>query len=98
MFNLYIVVLVLAGIVFVAVEGFILYAVFRYRRQPGDETLPAHGAKVAHFCSMCGPRFCSMQITRDVREYAAEMERKAEEFRERGGEIYVKRADPARIG
>jgi phosphomethylpyrimidine synthase len=54
-----------------------------------DETLPAHGAKVAHFCSMCGPKFCSMQITHDVRAYAAEMERKAEEFRERGGEIYV---------
>jgi phosphomethylpyrimidine synthase len=54
-----------------------------------DETLPAEGAKVAHFCSMCGPKFCSMQITRDVREYAAEMERKAAEFRERGGEIYV---------
>jgi phosphomethylpyrimidine synthase len=54
-----------------------------------DETLPAHGAKVAHFCSMCGPKFCSMKITHDVREYAAEMERKAAEFRERGGEIYV---------
>ena len=54
-----------------------------------DETLPAHGAKVAHFCSMCGPKFCSMQITRDVREYAAEMDRKASEFRERGGEIYL---------
>jgi phosphomethylpyrimidine synthase len=54
-----------------------------------DETLPAHGAKVAHFCSMCGPKFCSMKITHDVREYAAEMERKASEFRERGGEIYV---------
>jgi phosphomethylpyrimidine synthase len=54
-----------------------------------DETLPAHGAKVAHFCSMCGPKFCSMQITRDVREYAVEMERKASEFRERGGKIYV---------
>jgi phosphomethylpyrimidine synthase len=54
-----------------------------------DETLPAHGAKVAHFCSMCGPKFCSMKITHDVREYAAEMARKAEEFRERGGEIYV---------
>jgi len=46
-----------------------------------DETLPAEGAKVAHFCSMCGPRFCSMQITQDVRAYAEEMERKAEEFR-----------------
>ena len=54
-----------------------------------DETLPAHGAKVAHFCSMCGPKFCSMKITQDVREYAAEMQRKAAEFRERGGEIYV---------
>jgi phosphomethylpyrimidine synthase len=54
-----------------------------------DETLPAEGAKVAHFCSMCGPKFCSMQITQDVREYAAEMERKAAEFREQGGEIYV---------
>jgi phosphomethylpyrimidine synthase len=54
-----------------------------------DETLPAHGAKVAHFCSMCGPKFCSMKITQDVREYAAEMAGKAEEFRERGGEIYV---------
>jgi phosphomethylpyrimidine synthase len=54
-----------------------------------DETLPAEGAKVAHFCSMCGPKFCSMKITQDVRDYAAEMERKATEFRESGGEIYV---------
>ena len=54
-----------------------------------DETLPAEGAKVAHFCSMCGPKFCSMKITQDVRDYAAEMERKALEFRERGSEIYV---------
>jgi phosphomethylpyrimidine synthase len=54
-----------------------------------DETLPAEGAKVAHFCSMCGPKFCSMKITQDVRDYAAEMERKAAEFRESGGEIYV---------
>jgi phosphomethylpyrimidine synthase len=54
-----------------------------------DETLPAEGAKVAHFCSMCGPKFCSMKITQDVREYAAAMAGKAEEFRERGGEIYV---------
>jgi phosphomethylpyrimidine synthase len=57
-----------------------------------DETLPAEGAKVAHFCSMCGPKFCSMKITQDVREYAAEMERKAAEFRESGGEIYVAHA------
>ncbi|MFZ5623180.1 MAG: phosphomethylpyrimidine synthase ThiC [Gemmatimonadota bacterium] len=55
-----------------------------------DETLPAPGAKVAHFCSMCGPKFCSMKITQDVREYAAEMQRKAEEFRAGGGELYVK--------
>jgi phosphomethylpyrimidine synthase len=56
-----------------------------------DETLPAEGAKVAHFCSMCGPKFCSMKITQDVRDYAAEMERKAAEFKQRGGEIYVAR-------
>ena len=61
-----------------------------------DETLPAPGAKVAHFCSMCGPHFCSMRITQDVREYAkqqqieAGLKSKAEEFREAGGEIYVK--------
>lgn len=66
-----------------------------------DETLPAEGAKVAHFCSMCGPNFCSMKITQDVREYAAEkeltteealaegMKQKAEEFAEAGGNIYV---------
>ncbi len=55
-----------------------------------DETLPADGAKVAHFCSMCGPKFCSMKITQDVREYAAALEEKSLEFRRRGGEIYVK--------
>jgi phosphomethylpyrimidine synthase len=55
-----------------------------------DETLPAEGAKVAHFCSMCGPKFCSMKITQDVRDYAQEMERKAVEFKESGGEIYLK--------
>jgi phosphomethylpyrimidine synthase len=55
-----------------------------------DETLPADGAKVAHFCSMCGPKFCSMQLTHEVREYAAGMAQKAAEFREQGGEIYVK--------
>jgi phosphomethylpyrimidine synthase len=57
-----------------------------------DETLPAEGAKLAHFCSMCGPAFCSMKITQDVRDYAAlGMAKKAEEFRERGGELYVPR-------
>ena len=55
-----------------------------------DETLPAEGAKVAHFCSMCGPHFCSMKITQDVREYAARgMAEKSHEFAERGGEVYV---------
>jgi phosphomethylpyrimidine synthase len=59
-----------------------------------DETLPADGAKVAHFCSMCGPHFCSMKITQDIREYAAEeelkngMAEKSKEFLEAGGEIY----------
>ena len=55
-----------------------------------DETLPADGAKVAHFCSMCGPHFCSMKITQEVREYAERgMAEKSKEFSERGGEIYV---------
>jgi phosphomethylpyrimidine synthase len=60
-----------------------------------DETLPADGAKVAHFCSMCGPKFCSMRITQDVREYAAALEEKSVEFRRRGGEIYVKQGQEA---
>ncbi|HEX9942229.1 MAG TPA: phosphomethylpyrimidine synthase ThiC [Thermoanaerobaculia bacterium] len=66
-----------------------------------DETLPQEGAKLAHFCSMCGPHFCSMKITEEVREYAAKqgleeeraleegMREKAEEFRKGGAEIYV---------
>ena len=55
-----------------------------------DETLPAAGAKVSHFCSMCGPHFCSMKITQDVREYAQRgLDEKAAEFREKGAEIYV---------
>jgi len=70
-----------------------------------DETLPAEGAKVAHFCSMCGPKFCSMKITEDIRQFAREqglmedqaidagMEQMAEEFREKGGEIYVEAGD-----
>ncbi|HUF88652.1 MAG TPA: phosphomethylpyrimidine synthase ThiC [Gemmatimonadota bacterium] len=69
-------------------------------REYHDETLPAEGAKVAHFCSMCGPKFCSMKITQDVRDYAraqglddaaaieAGLADKAEEFEESGGEIY----------
>jgi phosphomethylpyrimidine synthase len=57
-----------------------------------DETLPADGAKVAHFCSMCGPKFCSMRISEDIRQLAtreAGLAEKAAEFRERGGELYV---------
>ncbi|GIX48286.1 MAG: phosphomethylpyrimidine synthase [Candidatus Tectimicrobiota bacterium] len=67
-----------------------------------DETLPAPGAKLAHFCSMCGPQFCSMKITQEVRQYAAQkglaaeealaagLREKAEEFRQKGAELYVK--------
>ena len=51
-----------------------------------DETLPAEGAKVAHFCSMCGPHFCSMKLSQEVR---AGMDEKAVEFREMGSEIYL---------
>ncbi|MBK6960044.1 MAG: phosphomethylpyrimidine synthase ThiC [Gammaproteobacteria bacterium] len=59
-----------------------------------DETLPQEGAKVAHFCSMCGPKFCSMQITQEVREYARRgMAEKSQEYRDRGSEIYLKQAD-----
>jgi phosphomethylpyrimidine synthase len=60
-----------------------------------DETLPAEGAKLAHFCSMCGPKFCSMRITQDIRDEAARLEalagmaEKSAEFRAHGGEIYV---------
>jgi phosphomethylpyrimidine synthase len=69
-------------------------------REFHDETLPAEGAKAAHFCSMCGPHFCSMKITQDVREYARThgvseeealavgMEEKAKEFEATGAEIY----------
>jgi phosphomethylpyrimidine synthase len=54
-------------------------------REYHDETLPQEGAKLAHFCSMCGPHFCSMKITQEVR---AGLSEKAEEFRSSGGEIY----------
>ncbi|MGC2405750.1 MAG: phosphomethylpyrimidine synthase ThiC [Candidatus Cybelea sp.] len=55
-----------------------------------DETLPAPGAKSAHFCSMCGPHFCSMKITQEVREYAERgMAEKSREFLEQGAEVYV---------
>ena len=71
-------------------------------REFHDETLPAEGAKTAHFCSMCGPHFCSMKITEDVRKYAAEqgiaeqaaieqgLSEKATEFKKSGAEIYAK--------
>ncbi|MGJ0505750.1 MAG: phosphomethylpyrimidine synthase ThiC [Methylocystis sp.] len=64
-------------------------------REYHDETMPKEAHKVAHFCSMCGPKFCSMQITQDLRKEAAAiaergMAEKAEEFLEKGAEIYVR--------
>ncbi|MDH3288379.1 MAG: phosphomethylpyrimidine synthase ThiC [Betaproteobacteria bacterium] len=71
-------------------------------REFHDETLPQEGAKLAHFCSMCGPHFCSMKITQDVRDYAEKqgvseqealdkgLEDKAKEFLDRGSELYLK--------
>ena len=71
-------------------------------REFHDETLPQEGAKSAHFCSMCGPHFCSMKISEDVRKFAAEqgmstdealrkgMEEKSREFVEKGAEVYTK--------
>jgi phosphomethylpyrimidine synthase len=70
-----------------------------------DETLPAEGAKVAHFCSMCGPKFCSMKITQDIRDYAEQTQRSAKpeiekgleeksmEFRDKGSNLYVSVAE-----
>jgi phosphomethylpyrimidine synthase len=75
-------------------------------RSMHDETLPAAPAKTAHFCSMCGPHFCSMRITQDVRRYAAEhavdpqaaldlgLREKANEFADHGGRIYLPVTDP----
>ncbi|MBI5415534.1 MAG: phosphomethylpyrimidine synthase ThiC [Candidatus Omnitrophica bacterium] len=72
-----------------------------------DQTLPAEGAKLAHFCSMCGPQFCSMKITQDVRDYAARhgidaqeavaegMREKAKEFLGKGARVYSPTAQPA---
>jgi phosphomethylpyrimidine synthase len=66
-----------------------------------DETLPKEAHKVAHFCSMCGPKFCSMEITQQVRDYAAKlnapieaakaegMAEMSEKFKEKGGQVYV---------
>jgi phosphomethylpyrimidine synthase len=54
-----------------------------------DQTLPAEGAKLAHFCSMCGPKFCSMKISQEVRDYAEKgMAEKSASFRDEGGQIY----------
>ena len=73
---------------------------FQFAKEFHDETLPAEGAKVAHFCSMCGPKFCSMEITQQIRDYAAEQELSEAEakakgmedmsgvFKEKGSEIY----------
>lgn len=70
-----------------------------------DETLPQEGAKVAHFCAMCGPKFCSMKISQEVRDFANKenikvndaieqgMQEKAEEFKQKGSEIYVKETE-----
>ena len=70
-------------------------------REYHDETLPAEGAKIAHFCSMCGPKFCSMKISQEVRDFAAKndikedevlakgMEEKSREFKEKGSEVYL---------
>jgi phosphomethylpyrimidine synthase len=70
-------------------------------REYHDETLPAQGAKIAHFCSMCGPKFCSMKISQEVRDFAAVnkveedkviakgMEEKSKEFKDKGSEVYL---------
>jgi phosphomethylpyrimidine synthase len=70
-------------------------------REYHDETLPADGAKIAHFCSMCGPKFCSMKISQEVRDFAAAndivdnevikkgMEEKSQEFKDKGSEVYL---------
>ena len=74
-------------------------------REFHDETLPAEPAKTAHFCSMCGPKFCSMRISQDIRDYAAEhgldsveaieagMAEKSAEFADRGNRLYLPLAD-----
>ena len=65
-------------------------------REYHDETLPKEAHKVAHFCSMCGPKFCSMKITQDVRDYAATLNDKEQgmaemsaKFTEMGSEVYL---------
>ena len=70
-------------------------------REFHDETLPKDSAKVAHFCSICGPHFCSMKITQEVRDYAAAqgvaegqalehgLQQQSQAFRQTGGEVYI---------
>ena len=63
-------------------------------REYHDETLPKDSAKVAHFCSMCGPKFCSMKISQEVRDYSKDeivkaMQDKSAEFKALGSEVYV---------
>ena len=84
-------------------DQFNLVARPRHRRgNIHDQTLPAEGAKTAHFCSMCGPKFCSMKITQEVREFARLQEQQAiaddadegmaemsKRFHEEGGQLYV---------
>jgi phosphomethylpyrimidine synthase len=66
-----------------------------------DETLPKEAHKTAHFCSMCGPKFCSMKITQDIRDAAraaeadAGMQQMSERFRALGSEVYVEAGEPA---
>ena len=68
------------------------------RQLSGGETLPKEANKVSHFCSMCGPKFCSMEITQQVRDYAAKLNEKeagmaemSEKFRALGNQVYVER-------
>lgn len=78
-------------------------------KQFHDETLPQDGAKVAHFCSMCGPKFCSMKITQEVRDYAHSIEKtesealtdglneKSKEFQETGSKIYIPKGSDSNV-
>ena len=90
------------GFEFVSLDQFALALDPETAQLYHDETLPADGAKVAHFCSMCGPKFCSMKISQEVRDAArgsndsmstaeirAAMAKKSEEFKQGGGEIYL---------
>jgi hypothetical protein len=89
---------VLSGAFASSLIGYKSVNFYTFRRAYHDETLPKEAHKVAHFCSMCGPKFCSMKITQEVRDYAAGMspneiqaglEEMAGKFRELGGEVLV---------